>query len=304
MTNEQKPRLYSIGEAVADLQRTYPDVTHSSLRFLQRRGLVTTTRTAGGHRKYQQRDLDRIRTIKAWQAERLSLDDIGVRLARLEAMPSSEERWPLFLEHALSGRIAEAGALVLGADDVGVPLVDTFERMLMPALAEVGRRWESGELRVDQEHEVSELCRDLISELALRHITHPVDGRAVLAATVENELHDIGLRMVCGLLRQRGIAVHFLGAGLPTDLLLESVMFRRPDIVLLSVTIDVHIASLRDTLSRLPAPGTDAGNPLVVVGGQGAIAVSGIDTAAGRVIPPSMPLATIVEELAGLQAPE
>ena len=44
--------LVSIGSVVSELQRSYPDVSHSSLRFLEREGLIASIRTPGGHRLY------------------------------------------------------------------------------------------------------------------------------------------------------------------------------------------------------------------------------------------------------------
>src|SRR5918994_1762396 len=73
--------LLSIGSVVSELQRSYPDVSHSSLRFLEREGLITAVRTPGGHRLYSPADIERIRQIKTWQAQRLYLDQIRQRLA-------------------------------------------------------------------------------------------------------------------------------------------------------------------------------------------------------------------------------
>jgi len=68
--NQLEP-LLSIGAMVAELHRAFPDVTHSSLRFLEREGLITATRTPGGHRLYTHADVERVRQIKTWQAQRL-----------------------------------------------------------------------------------------------------------------------------------------------------------------------------------------------------------------------------------------
>ena len=46
---------------------------------LEREGLLTATRTPGGHRLYAPHDVERIRQIKAWQAQRLSLEQIHQR---------------------------------------------------------------------------------------------------------------------------------------------------------------------------------------------------------------------------------
>ncbi len=59
--------LLSIGQVVTHLQAEYPDVSHSSLRFLEREGLVTPHRTPGGHRLFTKQDVDRVRQIKRWR---------------------------------------------------------------------------------------------------------------------------------------------------------------------------------------------------------------------------------------------
>src|SRR5215216_3859398 len=85
---ERPEELLSIGSVVAELQRLYPDVSHSSLRFLEREGLIASIRTPGGHRLYSRGDVERIRQIKMWQAQRLSLDQIRQRLTELERLPT------------------------------------------------------------------------------------------------------------------------------------------------------------------------------------------------------------------------
>jgi len=112
---------FKIGDVVAELQRAYPDVTHSSLRFLEREGLVIPSRTPGGHRLYSQQDLGRIRQIKAWQAERLSLAEIRGRLAELEQIGSTGAVADRFLTTALAGDLARAESRV------GVAFLDREE---------------------------------------------------------------------------------------------------------------------------------------------------------------------------------
>jgi hypothetical protein len=47
MSDHESADLVPIGPAVVELQRAYPDSTHSSLRFLERTGLLAPTRTPG-----------------------------------------------------------------------------------------------------------------------------------------------------------------------------------------------------------------------------------------------------------------
>ena len=262
----QIPSLRPIGDVVAELRRSYPDVTHSSLRFLEREGLIDPTRTPGGHRLYSRTDIERIRQIKTWQAERLSLAEIRQRLTAQIGLGSPASLVQRFLDAALNGS-PEASRLILDADALGMPLVRLFQDVLQPALTEVGEQWANGTLRVGQEHEVTEVVRELIAELALRHAhPHPA-GQAILAACVAGERHDLGLRMIVALLRAQGRIVHFLGADVDVRFLQEEVATRRPAVVLLSATLADRLPAVKaaaDTLraSTSPPPFT------MVLGGQ------------------------------------
>lgn len=268
-------RLFTIGEAVAELRGTYPDTSHSGLRYLQREGMVNPVRTVGGHRLYTVNDLDRVRRIKRWQEHRLSLSEIRLRLERLDALAPPAQIAQRFLDLATHGDAATASEAVLHADDLGLPLALIFDEVLRPALVETGERWAAGSLSVAQEHEISEVARDLIAELALRHASAGHRGPSVVAACVADELHDLGLRMVCGILRQRGARLHYLGANVSPPFLIDSIERRDPDIVLLSVSLEDHVPALRECLTALGAASPGGGRPLIVAGGRGVATASG-----------------------------
>ena len=268
MADHEAAELLPIGRVVAELRRAYPDVSHSSLRFLEREGLVVPHRTPGGHRLYAQHDLDRIRQIKAWQAQRLSLQEIRHRLAALRDLGAPGAVADRFLAAALAGDLARAARVVRDADELGMPLERLFGDVLRPALYAVGERWARGEVPVGQEKEVSELARDLIAELARRHADPDPRGPTVVAATVAGEHHDLGLRMVAGLLRERGWRVHFLGADVDPRFLLEAVRLRRPAVVLLSATTEARLPTVAEAVAALRADGTGGAVPVVVGGGQ------------------------------------
>jgi methanogenic corrinoid protein MtbC1 len=267
----QADELISIGNVVTELQRSYPDVSHSSLRFLEREGLITSIRTPGGHRLYSRADVERIRQIKTWQAQRLSLDQIRHRLAELERLPAPDALAESFLRQALGGDLAAAYQTIIAADDVGLPLARLFGEVLQPALTELGQRWEHGELLVAQEKEVSELARDLIADLSLRHARTSTDGESLVAACVEGERHELGLRMVCGLFRAEGWVVHYLGADVAPRFLLEAVQLHRPAVILLSAKLAQNLPAVKDAVDVLTAGLAPKHPPPVVVGGRVAI---------------------------------
>ncbi|MEO6873816.1 MAG: cobalamin-dependent protein [Opitutaceae bacterium] len=257
-----------IGAVVDELRRTYPDVSQSSLRFLEREGLIEPVRTPGGHRLYAADDVAQILRIKKWQRQRLSLDEIREHLARLRGLPEPVTLARRFLDLLIARDLSAARLLAFGADDAGLPLEAIFAEVIQPALYEVGVRWERGDLLVAQEKEMSEVVRDLIAELSARHAAAEMHGPGVVAACVEGERHELGLRMICGLLRAGGRPVHYLGADVAPRFLAEAVRLRQPAAVLLSAKLEPNLYAVKDALDALrPAP--DALIPFpVLVGGH------------------------------------
>jgi DNA-binding transcriptional MerR regulator len=268
LADRRQSRSYrSIGDVVAALRDRYPDVSPSSLRFLEREGLLTPQRTGGGHRVYSEQDIDRVMLIKEWQRQRLSLGDIRDRLAASDRLANPAAISERFLEQALGRDLSGAFQTVVAADDLGIPLVIMFGEVLAPALREVGDRWQHGQLLVAQEKEVSELTRDIIAELSWRHAPPEPYRPSIVAGCIPGERHELGLRMVCGLLRADGWAVHYLGADVDAGFLLDAIRLHQPIAVLLSVSLERHLPAMRDTVTRIRAEIPEFEGPPVIVGG-------------------------------------
>lgn len=260
-------RLVTIGDVVELLKSDYPTVTASSLRFLERMGLVVPARTPGGHRLYRPSDIARIRTIKRLQDERYTLDEIAARLGSDTDGTGPAIDLEGFVALALSGDAAAATHLVAAAIDRGLTPPELFDQVLAPALRDVGDRWEAGQLTVAQEHAASEVIRDLIAVVGAPRVDTQEQAPVVVAAAVAGERHVIGLQMISTLLRSRGYRVHFLGADVDSEFLTDAVRRHDPEIVLLSATLDRHLAATEQAISAVRQAGLRM-PPTVVVGGQ------------------------------------
>ncbi len=98
----EQENSYTISETVAQLQSEFPDLTPSSLRFLEREKLLQPQRTEGGHRLYSDKDVARIRLIKRLQSQRhYPLETIRHMLVKLERAKDVEAEMD-FLESLYS----------------------------------------------------------------------------------------------------------------------------------------------------------------------------------------------------------
>lgn len=260
--------LLPIGQVVERVRHIYPSVSQSSLRFLEREGLIEPTRTPGGHRLFSEADIDRILQIKAWQDQRLSLDQIRERLHERDRLPHPPDLADDFLRLILERRLSDARSLILHADSIGMPLVTIFGEVLQPSLYEVGLRWEDGRMLVAQEKETSEMVRDLIAELSQRHEAVDADSPSVVAGTVQGERHELGLRMISGLLRSRGCRVHYLGADVAHEFFVEATKLHRPDAVLLSVKLAQNVEQAREAAESIRSALFPDTAPLILAGGD------------------------------------
>jgi len=268
MSASASEQLMPIGAAVDFLRDRYPEVSHSSLRFLEREGLLSSTRTAGGHRLYAASDLDRVLLIKNWQHQGRSLDEIRGLLEELSQLPDPARLGQEFLNLGLASQLEQAGQLILRADRVGMDPEVTFFDILEPALVRLGEQWAAGTASVHQEKEISVLCRELVTEITLRHAPDFPSDQLFISACVPGERHEIGMCMVNGLLRQRGHRVRYLGPDVATVFLIGAIEANTPKAVLLSSSVEESFPGCLESVAAVNEHWPGGRPPLVIVGGE------------------------------------
>ncbi len=133
----------------------------------------------------------------------------------------------------------------------------------------MGDRWQHGTVLVAQEKTVSELVRDLVAELSIRHLTSCPEAPVVVAACVAGERHELGLRMLVGLLRADGVRVQYLGADVASEFLADAVHFHQPAAVLLSARFLTSEPALEEAIAAVRSVAGES--TAIVVGGRLAI---------------------------------
>jgi methanogenic corrinoid protein MtbC1 len=146
----------------------------------------------------------------------------------------------------------------------GISAAELQLRMILPAQREIGRLWEENLISVAQEHLATSISQLAMARLYPHLPRGPVNGRRVLVACVEGELHDMGARMGADFLEMAGFDVHFLGANVSTAHLVEAIVSDRPDLLGLSVMMHFHLASLRRTVDAVRK--VAASLPILVAG--------------------------------------
>lgn len=147
----------------------------------------------------------------------------------------------------------------------GATLADVFVDLVQPALYEVGFAWETGRITAAQEH----LASAMVSRL-LANLTSGAEGgseRVAVVTTAPTETHEFGAWMVADILRNAGWDVRFLGSQLPTAEILHFLRSVEPQLLACSVTLEVHLPSMRELVEGIRADDQLVDLP-VLVGGQ------------------------------------
>ena len=215
------------------------NVPTPTIRSWERRyGIVLTSRSSGGHRRYSSADvavLCRLRDDIA--AGRRPIDAAaGIRAAH----PASPEALvETFLESAHRFQ-PDAIVQLLDTSLQALSLERTFDEVLFPALREVGRQWETGGCDVAHEHLATEAVRAWLGTVVgTSSAVRP--ARPILLSCGPRDQHTLGLECLGALLRRRGIDCRILGARTPAESLARAVHETDPA----AVVVVGHLVSAR-----------------------------------------------------------
>lgn len=159
----------------------------------------------------------------------------------------------LYLDALRAADVAGAYRVASGALTQGMIAPELYQRVITPAMHEVGALWEKGALTVADEHLATALTHRVLG--ALRPpIRIEADaggaaappGKRVMLAAVEGERHALGLRMAADVLEDAGFHTIYLGADVPTEALLQATGSFSPDLVALSATMPELAARLEE----------------------------------------------------------
>jgi len=149
----------------------------------------------------------------------------------------------------LNGDQKTAVAVTKEALDEGCDPMDLITKSMVPAMDEVGRRFECEEYFVPElllSARAMKGALELLRPLLAASGAQPA-GRVVIG-TVKGDLHDIGKNLVASMLEGGGYEVIDLGADVAPERFVEAVQEKRASIVALSALLTVTMPSMRRTI--------------------------------------------------------
>jgi len=137
--------------------------------------------------------------------------------------------------------------------DAGLEPSEITEGVIRPAQREIGQLWQRNLIGIADEHMATAISHLVLAQLYQQSAHAPSNGKRVLVACVEGELHELPARIVADALDNAGFDVRFTGADVPTDHLLRMIEKEPPDLLALSATMSFHASALREAITRVRA---------------------------------------------------
>jgi methanogenic corrinoid protein MtbC1 len=149
-----------------------------------------------------------------------------------------------FLNTLLSGNRSKCSELVKTYLNIGVSIEVLYETIIKKALYEVGELWEFNKISVATEHLASAIVEGILNELYFKIISSNKINKTVIVSCVENEFHQIGIKMISDVFEMNGWNAYFLGANTPTNELISFSKTINPDVFAISLSIYFHLPIL------------------------------------------------------------
>jgi 5-methyltetrahydrofolate--homocysteine methyltransferase len=156
----------------------------------------------------------------------------------------------------LNGDFKTAQAVTKQALDEGVEPMRIVNEFMVPAMDEVGRRFDCNDYFVPElliSARAMKAGLDLIRPLLSASGAQPA-GRVALG-TVQGDLHDIGKNLVGSLLEGGGFEVIDLGTNVTPDKFIQTVKEKNATIVAMSALLTTTMPAMKNTIEALRQAG-------------------------------------------------
>jgi len=154
----------------------------------------------------------------------------------------------------LNGDSVAATAATRAALEAGADPLELIQEVVVPALTEVGRRFEDLDIFLPELIEAGQAGRavsELIeAEMAKKGGSVEPEGIVVIGA-VKGDIHDIGKNIVASLFKAHGFKVIDLGKDVPATRFLEAAQEYKADVIAASALMSITRASCREVADLL-----------------------------------------------------
>jgi len=166
-------------------------------------------------------------------------------------MTSTTDFSESYLQYLLKGDRAGCSAVTKAYLQQNPSIKDLYEKVLKAALYQIGHLWETNKITVAAEHLATAITEGILNELFEQIITGKKYNKKVVLACVENEQHQVGIKMVADVFEMKGWESYFLGSGVPTYELIRFIDEVQPNLLAISLSVFHNFSGLIKMLEAI-----------------------------------------------------
>lgn len=171
-----------------------------------------------------------------------------------------------FLDICLQFKYGSAISEIQKAVDEGVSVNEIYLQVITPVMRELGRLWHLNKITVGHEHYCTAVTQMVMASLFPKIFSVEQKKRRLLSICVAGELHEIGARMVSDLFEMNGWDTIFLGADVPVESVINTLIEHEANVLAISVTLVSNLGALTEIIEAVRATPACV-NVKILVGG-------------------------------------
>ena len=156
---------------------------------------------------------------------------------------------------------------------------DFFDKILKPVMYKIGEDWANNTISIATEHVASNIAQTLV-RIIMDKVSGSSNKKKVLICVPLGEEHHLGCDVLETYLTIKGFKVYNMGVALPTESILSFIDNNRPEVVLMSITLEDNLGAGQ----RLARKIKEHANIPILIGGY-ALKAKKIPKFEGSVIP-------------------
>ena len=211
-------------------------VSDATIKRWEEAGLLKSERTNGGHRRF------RVEEVARFQREqRLGLKqshgDESVAKTTNRAQDRKNRSDSTLLQSLIEGSEEAATNIFITAHLKGKPLTEIIDRLICPAMREIGDSWHRGKISVSQEHLATRTVLSAVYKLRSALTVPEMKNGLAICCAMEGDLHELPTLLAQIAIENEGLEVVNFGASTPLYCLTDEVTRHSPNFVCISATI-------------------------------------------------------------------
>lgn len=211
-------------------------VSDATVKRWEEAGLLKSERTSGGHRRFRAEEVARFQREQGLGLKQNHGDESVIKTTN-RARDKKVYSDSAFLQTLIDGGEEAAANFFITAHLEGKPLTEIIDRLVCPAMREIGELWHREEISVAQEHLATRTAISAIYKLRSALPVPEMKNGLAMCCAMEGDLHELPTLLAQITIENEGLEVVNFGAATPLYCLADEAARHSPNFVCISATV-------------------------------------------------------------------